>query len=701
MTALSIQPAYPIFTAIDGSPLRNGYVWIGGANLPSQTNPINVYWDAALTVPAAQPIRTINGYPSRNGTPGRLYVNSDYSILVQDRNGSLVYSAPVAGERFSDVVITGLSSGEVTYLPANPGAVGTSVQAVLRRVIYITDFPGVDATGATDSTAGIQAAVDYAQSLMTTANYAGRGVAIFFPDGEYLVRGTVEIAKNGVGGLGLFCNPSKGARIFTDQASQTMFKVGDSTGADNTYEVHFTNLFFSATQLENTGVVAIQGYNSFIVGIKNCVFRGFYESIVSERGNRWWVTGCRFWQNRATAAANASIRMYGNSGGDGGGWHILDNEFAAGGSLTPSINAHLLYEGVDSSYVVNNHFRDCRVALETRPDGTTGKNSITSLWVTNNYFDVNYGPANVLIGGTINWGAGNTPRYHHLHFTNNYYRGGVPGNGTNCVRISVTQTGTPVLADDEGLKAISFTGGSMSQAESTALLAQGSSDGKAEVYGLVITGVTFSDNNEGGAAANSSIKVEAEAVTIDGCQFLRDDNAADRCIDIDVSASESNTPSVVLSNNNFRLSNATGVPFRITQPASGASVVIQGNTTNGNGKDIDQAYRVRTTNATPNTVFSYPIPDKSAGWFEVYVTGIAVDGSKTVTRAWRTAFSRNITSSLSSGTTDGTEIAVWNPGSFGTLPTCTLSTDTLQVTVTGIAATDIDWDVHVNLYGAR
>ena len=105
MSALSIQPTYPIFTDIDGQPLEDGYVWIGTANLDPQGNPINVYWDAALTLPAAQPIRTLAGYPANSGTPARLYVNSDYSIRVMNKNGSMVYSAPAATERYSSVVI--------------------------------------------------------------------------------------------------------------------------------------------------------------------------------------------------------------------------------------------------------------------------------------------------------------------------------------------------------------------------------------------------------------------------------------------------------------------------------------------------------------------------------------------------------------------------------------------------------------------
>jgi hypothetical protein len=93
MSALSVQPPYPAFAGADGQPLENGYIWIGTVNLNPQVNPISVYWDAALTLPAAQPIRTLNGYPSYQGTPSRFYASSDYSIQVLDNKGSVVYTS--------------------------------------------------------------------------------------------------------------------------------------------------------------------------------------------------------------------------------------------------------------------------------------------------------------------------------------------------------------------------------------------------------------------------------------------------------------------------------------------------------------------------------------------------------------------------------------------------------------------------------
>lgn len=156
MSALSIQPTYPIFTETDGQPLEDGYIWLGVANLDPQTNPINVYWDSALTMPAAQPIRTLAGYPANSGTPARLYVNSDYSIRVMNKNGSVVYSAPAATERYNDIVVD------------------------LDGPVSITQFGAV---AGQDSTAAIQLAVDSGNE------------EIYVPDGIFDYSATINITS--------------------------------------------------------------------------------------------------------------------------------------------------------------------------------------------------------------------------------------------------------------------------------------------------------------------------------------------------------------------------------------------------------------------------------------------------------------------------------------------------------------------------
>ena len=118
MSALSVEPPYPAFADADGQPLEDGYIWIGTVNLNPITNPIVAYWDSALTITAVQPIRTSGGYPVYQGTPSRIYTASDYSIQVQNKNGTVVYTS-LNGNAFH---------GSAGNLVVN--ATGTGTQAV-------------------------------------------------------------------------------------------------------------------------------------------------------------------------------------------------------------------------------------------------------------------------------------------------------------------------------------------------------------------------------------------------------------------------------------------------------------------------------------------------------------------------------------------------------------------------------------------
>jgi hypothetical protein len=117
MSALSIQPPYPAFAGDDGLPLENGYIWIGTVNLSPQVNPIAVYWDSALTIPAVQPIRTLNGYPVYQGTPTRFYTASDYSIQVLDSKGSVVYTSLNGNVSSGSAATNATGTGSQTIFP--------------------------------------------------------------------------------------------------------------------------------------------------------------------------------------------------------------------------------------------------------------------------------------------------------------------------------------------------------------------------------------------------------------------------------------------------------------------------------------------------------------------------------------------------------------------------------------------------------
>jgi hypothetical protein len=94
MTVYSITPQYPVFTDLNGLPLESGYIRIGAVNDNPAENPVTVYWDEDLTIPIEQPIRTLAGAPNRNGSPGNIYYDGGFSILISDKNNEQVFYSP-------------------------------------------------------------------------------------------------------------------------------------------------------------------------------------------------------------------------------------------------------------------------------------------------------------------------------------------------------------------------------------------------------------------------------------------------------------------------------------------------------------------------------------------------------------------------------------------------------------------------------
>jgi len=86
--SIKVTPFFPVFTDIDGQPLENGKIYVGLPNVDTLANPVAVFWDKALTVPAAQPITTIGGYPSNAGVASPFYASKPYSLVVQNKNGT-------------------------------------------------------------------------------------------------------------------------------------------------------------------------------------------------------------------------------------------------------------------------------------------------------------------------------------------------------------------------------------------------------------------------------------------------------------------------------------------------------------------------------------------------------------------------------------------------------------------------------------
>ena len=311
MSALSIQPTYPIFTDIDGQPLEDGYVWIGAANLDPQTNPINVYWDAALTLPAAQPIRTLAGYPANSGTPARLYVNSDYSIRVMNKNGSVVYSASAATERYNDVVISGVNAEDVIYDPPFIGAVQTNVEAKLAQTVSVKDFGAVGDDTVDDSVA-IQAALN------------SGATGIYVPNGTYKLLSTLNVPE----GVSIF---GSGANAIFKPRTVNCFLLQASSYIGNVQFSNFTVLGDTANQYAfkyeslaaGNRVTGVLFQNLTTGNIKPGYFNGLWHSTFRSCTFYGCYTGIQFvGQNVKCLIDDCRILKGGTGVGDSTGVYI-------------------------------------------------------------------------------------------------------------------------------------------------------------------------------------------------------------------------------------------------------------------------------------------------------------------------------------------------------------------------------------------
>lgn len=199
---LATAQPIPNLSDLDGTPLESGSIYYGVAGQNPETSPVTVYWDSAGTQPAAQPIRTLGGYPVRNGAPAIVYVSGSYSITIRDRRGQLVLTAPdaatfdqsIIAKAEVDALRADLASADpakgaslVGYQPLWTGSSAGTVANILAVVpVVATRWPGVDPTGVGDSTTGLQAAINYAIAA---------GLPLRIPAGRYRLTATLVLTR--------------------------------------------------------------------------------------------------------------------------------------------------------------------------------------------------------------------------------------------------------------------------------------------------------------------------------------------------------------------------------------------------------------------------------------------------------------------------------------------------------------------------
>lgn len=264
---LPVSAPFASFFDRSGNPLEDGLVYIGSAAQNPQTNPISVYWDSALTIPAAQPIRVSGGYLYRNGTPANVYVAENCSVTVRDRSGSLVYTIPT----FVTLSAPG-GSGEIGFIQAGAGAVARTVQSKLREIVSLTDF-GAVGDGVTADTTDVQEAFD------------SGATEVYVPNGDFLCGPLTIDAALRLHGPGTITANSDADNLITVSAAGTVIDGIGLTGTGN---------FSANTATAVDDRVCLVKSTAANVSVRNCTLTNAYQIFA----HFYTVDGCIAENNR-------------------------------------------------------------------------------------------------------------------------------------------------------------------------------------------------------------------------------------------------------------------------------------------------------------------------------------------------------------------------------------------------------------------
>lgn len=222
---MSVYPVENPFINIDnllGLPITGGRVYIGTPGNDPETSPQPVYWDAAGTIPAAQPLPLKGGYIVNAGSPAKPFTADNYSIRVYDFLGNVVFYDPSAQGRlsaFASLLASTSGAGMIGMqqgleYPAN--TVGDFLNKVLAKegkVSYASDV-GIINDGVTDQYAKIQA-------------WLNSGVATYYVftskpnDPAYVCNSTVDLP----GGITVVGQNMSGTQIVSNAVTLPIFSI--------------------------------------------------------------------------------------------------------------------------------------------------------------------------------------------------------------------------------------------------------------------------------------------------------------------------------------------------------------------------------------------------------------------------------------------------------------------------------------------
>lgn len=178
---------FPTFSTRLGSALSLGYVYVGQPNQDPELYPKSVFWDAGLTVPASQPLRTDGGFILDGGDPAQIFVDGHFSIRIRDKAGvQVLYQADVS-DPFGDILgdLFDATGAALVGFGHTAPYISKTVGDRLSKTVYVTDDDFNATPDGPYCTNAIQRALDQgASKIILPALRTGQ---------NYRIEGTLEL----------------------------------------------------------------------------------------------------------------------------------------------------------------------------------------------------------------------------------------------------------------------------------------------------------------------------------------------------------------------------------------------------------------------------------------------------------------------------------------------------------------------------
>jgi hypothetical protein len=293
-----IQTPFTYFTDARGDSLDAGKIYIGTVGANAETSPIAVYWDEAGTQPAAQPLRTSQGYIVNGVTKARAYISADdYSMIVKDHSGLVIASTPSveSNETLRDDLAssaTGKGSRLVAFIQRISGAVSRWVEDKLAESISDADF--MTAAQIADVQSGALT-LDVTAAMQAALN-AAEGRKLKLIKGNRLITAKLS-APQAIH----ICGQGRDSSLFTYKGATTLaggiiefdgrtafsvrdlgFRCTSAVVVNNTIQLHIKNpVYFEVSGITFGASGSASGANNII----GCLVEQTSSGFVPPRGN--------------------------------------------------------------------------------------------------------------------------------------------------------------------------------------------------------------------------------------------------------------------------------------------------------------------------------------------------------------------------------------------------------------------------------